>query len=53
MKALVVHYSRAGNTKFVAEKIAQGLGADIEEVIDKKTEAGQLVGWQLAKMLAI
>ena len=40
MKALVVYYSRTGNTKFVAEKIAQELGADIEEVIDKKNRRG-------------
>jgi len=40
MKALVVYYSRTGNTKFVAEKIAQELGADIEEVIDKKNRFG-------------
>jgi len=40
MKALVVYYSRTGNTKFVAEKIAQELGADIEEIIDKKNRFG-------------
>ena len=44
MKALVVYYSRTGNTKFVAEKIAQELGADIEEVIDKKKRNGT-IGW--------
>jgi flavodoxin len=47
MKALVVYYSRTGNTKFVAEKIAQGLGADIEEVIDKKNRSGA-IGWLAA-----
>lgn len=47
MKALVVYYSRTGNTKFVAEKIAQELGADIEEVIDKKNRFG-LIGFLLA-----
>ena len=33
MKVLVIYYSRTGNTKFVAEKIAQELEADIEEII--------------------
>jgi len=47
MKALVVYYSRTGNTKFVAEKIAQELGADIEEVIDKKNRGGP-IGWLTA-----
>jgi flavodoxin len=47
MKALVVYYSRTGNTKFVAEKIAQGLGADIEEVIDKKNRSGP-IAWLAA-----
>jgi flavodoxin len=42
MKALVVYYSRTGNTKFVAEKIAQELGAEIEEVIDKKNRIGPI-----------
>ncbi|MDQ1279409.1 MAG: hypothetical protein QG670_671 [Thermoproteota archaeon] len=44
MKALVIYYTRTGNTKFVAEKIAQELGADIEEVIDKKNRSGP-IGW--------
>ena len=47
MKALVVYYSRTGNTKFVAGKIAQELGADIEEIIDKKNRFG-LIGFLLA-----
>ena len=36
MKTLVVYYSRTGNTKYVAEKIAENLGAEICEVVDKK-----------------
>ena len=36
MKPLVVYYSRSGNTRFVAEKISQEIGGDIEEIIDKK-----------------
>ena len=47
MNALVVYYSRTGNAKFVAEKIAQELGADIEEVIDEKNRRG-LIGFLTA-----
>jgi flavodoxin len=36
MKTLVVYYSRTGNTKVVAEKVASELKAEIEEVIDLK-----------------
>jgi flavodoxin len=39
---LVVYYSRTGNTKSVAEKIAEQLGAEIEEIIDKKKRSGAL-----------
>jgi flavodoxin len=39
---LVVYYSRTGNTKSVAEKIAGELGAEIEEVVDKKKRSGVL-----------
>jgi flavodoxin len=42
MKALVVYYTRTGNTKFAAETIAAELGADIEEVIDMKNRQGRL-----------
>lgn len=42
MKNLVAYYSLTGNTKFVAEKIAQELGADLCEVIDKKSRKGKL-----------
>lgn len=40
MKTLVVYYSRTGNTQFVAETVAQHLGADIEEVVDLKKRFG-------------
>ena len=45
MKTLVVYYSRTGNTKKIAEEIAQKLGADTEELIDQKnlTEIDTLI----------
>lgn len=42
MKVLVVYYSRTGNTRFVAEKIAEQLGAEVCEVIDKKNRKGRV-----------
>ena len=41
METLVVYYSRTGNTKFVAEKIAEHIGAKTCEVIDKKSRKGR------------
>ena len=43
MRAVVVYYSRTGNTKIAAEAIAKGLGCDIEEILDQKKRKG-LVG---------
>ena len=40
MKALVVYYSRTGNTKKAGEAIAQVLKADSEEIIDRKARKG-------------
>jgi flavodoxin len=42
MRSLVVYYSRTGNSKFVAEKVASELGADIEEIVDLKKRRGWL-----------
>jgi len=39
-KCLVVYYSRSGNTRKVAEAIAEGMGADIEEIVDRKKRSG-------------
>lgn len=44
MRSLVVYYSRTGNTRFVAENIADFLDADVEEVIDKSDRSGP-IGW--------
>lgn len=42
MQTLVIYYSRTGNTKFVAEKIADQLNAEASEVLDKKSRKGRL-----------
>ncbi|WP_010478462.1 flavodoxin family protein [Thermococcus zilligii] len=42
MKALVVYYSRDGHTREVARRIAEALGADLDEVIDRKNRKGVL-----------
>ena len=47
MKALVVHYSRTGNTEKVAAEIAKALGADSETIIDRKNRKGP-IGWLTA-----
>ncbi len=44
MKALVVFYSRSGNTRRVAEAIASALEAPMEELHDLRSRAG-LIGW--------
>jgi len=43
-KTLIVYYSKTGNTKKVAEELSQELGAEIEEIIDKKNRKG-LINW--------
>lgn len=45
MKALVVYYSRTGNTEKVGKALAKGLGADTEEIIDKKNRKTPLIGF--------
>ena len=42
MNTLVVYYSRTGKTKFVAEKVATKLKAEIEEVLDLKNRSGRI-----------
>ena len=46
-KTLVVYYSRTGNTRKVAEACAERLGADIEEIVDRKNRSGP-IGWLTA-----
>lgn len=40
MKTLIVYYTRTNTTKKLAEAVALKLGADLEEVIDKKDRSG-------------
>lgn len=41
-KALIVYYSRTGNTKKVADELEKILGCDVEEVIDYVDRKGTL-----------
>lgn len=47
MKALVVYYSRTGNTKKAGEEIARELSCDVEEIVDTVNRAGP-IGWIMA-----
>lgn len=40
IRALVVYYSRGGNTRTVAQQIARAIGADIEEIRDTVVRTG-------------
>ena len=42
MKNIVVYYSKTGNTKYVAEKIAENIDAELSEITDKKNRKGKL-----------
>ncbi len=44
MKALVVFYSRTGNTREVAQAIAREMPCDIEEIYDTQSRSG-IIGW--------
>jgi len=44
MKTLVVYYSRTGHTKALAQEIGTKLGAEIDEIADKKPRKG-VIGW--------
>ena len=43
MRSLVVYYSRTGNAKSVAEKVAWELKAETEELVDLKNRRGWLI----------
>lgn len=47
MKALVVYYSRTGNTKKVGDALAKLLACDVEELVDTVNRAGP-VGFALS-----
>lgn len=40
MKILIAYYSRTGTTKAVAERLAQQLGADVDEIVDLQERLG-------------
>ncbi len=42
MKALVLYYSRTGNTRVVAQQIADELNAELEEIVDRTNRRGIL-----------
>jgi flavodoxin len=42
MKALIVYYSRTGNTKKVGDELAKALPGDVEEIIDTLNRAGPI-----------
>lgn len=47
MKTLVVFYSRSGHSRQMAQLIASGLNADIDEIIDQRDRSG-IKGWIIA-----
>jgi len=47
MSPLVVYFSQTGNTKFVAEKIAEAVNADIEEVVEVEKREGGFINIML------
>ena len=44
MQALVVYYSRGGNTRKVAEELSKELQCDVEEILDTTNRSGP-IGW--------
>lgn len=46
-KILVVYYSRTGNTKRIGDEVARALGADVEQIVDKKKRDG-VIGFMKA-----
>lgn len=52
VKTLVVYYSRTGNTKKLGDEGAAALGADVEELKDKKNRKGP-IGFLMAGLEAV
>ncbi len=48
MKALVVYYTRTGNTRKAADVIAAACGGDLEEVREAGTNRKGIIGWLCA-----
>jgi flavodoxin len=44
MKTLIAYYSKTGTTAKVAKDLASRIGADIEEIVDRKKRSG-IWGW--------
>lgn len=47
-KILVAYYTRTGNTRKVAQAIAEQLNADIDEITDLKDRKRTFMGWIIA-----
>jgi flavodoxin len=44
MECLIVYYSRTGRTQTIAQTLGEWLGADLDEIVDRKKRTG-LLGW--------
>lgn len=51
-RILVVYYSRTGTTKRVATEVARALGADLEEIHDRRDRSG-IVGYVRSSLEAV
>ena len=52
VRTLVVYYSRTGNTKLISDEMAVALGADVEELKDRKNRQG-CIGYMKSGLDAI
>lgn len=44
MRALIIYFSRSGNTEKIGKELASKIDADIEQIKDKKKRRG-IIGW--------